>query len=418
LGSRFPSSSIRVALTALGASPTQTAIDDVWSRFGALYTYDNGGRRTTSTVRPDNTQTNVTRYFYDADDHLRFEVNQLGERKEYRYNALGQLTDEIDYYTRISTSSLAAGGLLTATLLSTLTASADSTRDARSTYTYSLRGERLTSTSAEGALAAQTFNSFGEVKSSTVGAGAEAVTSTFTYTARGQTRTTTRMGTLFETRDYDAFGRLWRVTDGRGKISKTEYDRIGRTIASVDQLGGRSTISYDGYSRTYQTDDATPGANFTTYTYDDTARTMTVDTPEGVRIVTTVNRHQETTSITVGTTAGAVTNSKTFTYDKNGQVLFAYEGGVQVAAHTYDRGGRQVTDVDGRGTTTTIDYDAANRVFHSIVDSVTGGLRPRRPTPTTASVASPTCSTPWASPRTPTTTAMAASSWCRSTRPV
>ncbi len=119
---------------AANPSATQAQIDAVWDQHGVVYAYDLAGRKVTATARPNDSQTNITRYYYDNDGRLRFEVNQLGERTEYRYNALGQVSDKIVYFTRISVTSL-NGGLLTSTLLTTLTASADSTRDAKTSYT-------------------------------------------------------------------------------------------------------------------------------------------------------------------------------------------------------------------------------------------------------------------------------------------
>src|SRR4029078_8700938 len=54
------------------------------------------------TPLPDDTQTNTTWYFYDKDGRVRFEVNALGERKEYRYNNFGQLEQELSYYDRLT----------------------------------------------------------------------------------------------------------------------------------------------------------------------------------------------------------------------------------------------------------------------------------------------------------------------------
>jgi len=364
----------RDALVALPGNATQAQIDDVWNRFGVLYGYDNAGRRTTATIRPNATQTLVTRYYYDNDGRLRFEVNQLGERKEYRYDAFGQLTDEIKYFNTISTSGL-NGGLLTTALLGTLTGNADATRDAKTSHIYTLRGQVSNSQTMELATVARTYNTFGELDSQTLGTGFAA--NTFTYTHRGQLAETFRNGVSFEKREYDAFGRLTKVTDGRGKISRTEYDRLGRTIATVDPFNLRSTIDYDGYSRVIQTDDATAGSNFTVYTYDDVALTTTVDTPAGVRVVTTHNRQNETWKVTVAATANptVILDSKEYLYNKNGALRYFYDDGTKVEERTYDQGGRLETTIDTRGTTTRIEYDAASRVYREIVDSVSGGLQ-------------------------------------------
>jgi len=82
----------------------------------------------------------TTFYYYDADGRLRFTVDPVGDVTETRYNALGQIGDQIAYRTPIATTGL-TGGLLTAALTTQLTASASSALDAHTSYTYSIDGQ-------------------------------------------------------------------------------------------------------------------------------------------------------------------------------------------------------------------------------------------------------------------------------------
>jgi YD repeat-containing protein len=363
----------KALIVALGTTPAPSAVEDIWTRFGVLYAYDKGGRRTSATAKPNDTQTNVTRYFYDNDNRLRFEVNQLGERKEYVYNALGQFTDEIRYFNRIAAGGL-TGGLLSElppSTLTTLISLPDATRDAKTSYAYSLRGQQISSLTIEGGKITQAYNTFGESASRTVGNTGEGVVFGYTYTTRGQLKDTIRDGVTIEAREYDAFGRLNKVTNARGKITKTEYDRLGRVIATVDALNGRSTVSYDGYSRVKETFDATSTVNKTSFTYDDALLTTTMVTPENITVKTTETRHVETRSVVVSSVADGTVSSKSYTYDKNGQLLTVTDGGQLVETNVYDRGGRLTDVTDARGIKTTIDYDAANRTFTRTVDTPT-----------------------------------------------
>ena len=356
---------------AANPSATQAQIDAVWDQYGVVYAYDLAGRRVTATARPDNTQTNITRFYYDNDGRLRFEVNQLGERTEYRYNALGQVSDKIVYFTRIPVTSL-NGGLLTPALLTTLTASADSTRDAKTSYTYTLAGQLNTSTTVEGSSTTYTYNAFGENDVSVTQIDAtRSVRHEFTYDNRGLLTNTKwdaasgGFGTT-EARIYDAFGRLTQVTDQRGNIAKIEYDRLGRTTATVDELNGRRLVTYDGFSRTLTTRDAL--SNTTTYSYNDSTRTMTLATPEGVSVSTVRNRHGETLSVT------AAGNTTSYTYDRDGNLTATSDSVGTLEGKSYDRGGRLLTLTDARGIQTSFTYDAVDRVLTSRQDSVTGGL--------------------------------------------
>ena len=365
----------RAALDAI-SNPTQTQITDIWNKYGVNYEYDLAGRRISATVRPNDSQTNKTVYYYDNDGRLRFEVNALGERKEYRYNALNQLTDELVYTTRISTTGL-TGGLLNTALITTLTGSTNA-QDALTMYTYTLTGQVAskrtvrTALTAEDALVAYTYNAFGEqrVKTDSIDASATLATD-LTFDRRGlvtQTRWDQPGLNITEARAYDAFGRLTQITDGRLNIVKRfEYDTLGREVAHTEaSTSDRTQTTYDAFSRVLTVRDAL--LNTTTYSYNEANKSMTLTTPEGVVVTTTFNLHgQKLTVLAAG-------NTTTYLYDLNGKLTSAYDTVGTLETHTYDRAGRELTRVDARGTTTTYAYDAANRVLTRTEDSATGGL--------------------------------------------
>lgn len=350
-----------------GAS-TPEDIQAIWDKYGVTYAYDAAGRRVSATVQPDDTQTNVTHYYYDNDNRLRFEVNAHGERKEYRYNALNQLAEEITYQNRISTAGL-AGGLLTDNLIATLSAGAGAARDAHTSYTYSLTGKVATVTTAEGASTSYSYNVFGEREDeiSQIDASSSLHTE-YTYDKRGQLTLTRWDPTglnVTEDRAYDAFGRLTRTTDARNNLTKFEYDRLGRQVATVDPLNARSVTVYDGYSRLVSTTDGS--GRTTTYEYD--ARTTRVTTSAGT-VTTLRNDYDEVVSVSLGDIIFTYTNS----YDRNGRLISVSDSLGVREQHSYDRAGREIASTDGRGTVTSFTHDAANRVITKKVDSVAGGL--------------------------------------------
>jgi YD repeat-containing protein len=363
----------RAALDLI-TNPTPAQITDYWNKYGVTYEYDLGGRRISATVRPNDSQTNKTVYYYDNDGRLRFEVNVLGERKEYRYNALGQLTDELAYTNTVSPAGL-TGGLLTLGLISTLTGGA-SGQDALTTYTYTLTGKVTTKRTVRSAIAAEdtlvsfAYNAFGELytKTDSIDATATLITD-LTYDRRGllkQTRWDQALLNVTEGRNYDAFGRLTQLTDGRLNVVKRyEYDTLGREVAHTESsTTDRTVTSYDAFSRVRKVWDAL--GNLTQYDYTDTNPSMTITTPEGVVVTTTFNRHgQRLTVVAAG-------NTTTYAYDLNGNLTSATDTKGTIETHTYDRGGRELTRIDARGTTTLFAYDAANRVFQRTEDS--GGL--------------------------------------------
>ena len=90
-------------------------------------------------MRPNDTQINTTYYYYDDDGRVRFELDPRGRVTENRYNALGQLTDKLEYWRAISLPSQ-LGGLLTPALITALTSTESANVHEKTTYNYSLRG--------------------------------------------------------------------------------------------------------------------------------------------------------------------------------------------------------------------------------------------------------------------------------------
>lgn len=366
------------------AGMTQAQIDSIWERYSISYAYDLAGRRISATTRPNDDQTSTTLYFYDEDNRLRFEVNALGERKELRYNAFGQLEEEISYNERISTTGL-SGGKLTEQAFAALTSRPDDARDARTIYGYTLTGKvaslRVATTgsidSNYASLTTYGYDAFGDLRGSI-----EAIDATrsaqheYTYDKLGRLKLTRWDPTGFNTtqqRSYDPFGRLIETIDARDNSSQIRYDRLGRQIETIDRMDGSRVTTYDAFSRTLTTTDAQKPANVTHYTYDDAARTMTVVSPGGITIVTAYNRHGQTISVT---SAGNVT---AYQYDLNGNLISVSDNlsatdGRPLEQRTYDRAGREVTRVDSRGATTKFSYDAANRVLTRTDDNAGAAL--------------------------------------------
>lgn len=359
------------------AGMTQEDIEEIWRDYGVTYEYDVAGRKIRATVRPIDGEENVTFYYYDDDNRLRFEVNALGEVKEHRYDAFGRLTDSIAYTTRISTATL-TGGVLSSTLTNRVAGAAAAGNYAHTTYAYTLTGRvettrtRVDSNAANDQLTTSFYNAFGEERERTLRMNDSKLQSfSYRYDRRGSL-VETREGPsliLTESRAYDAFGRLTDLTDGRlNVVERFEYDRLGREIASTGaNIDDRTIKTYDAFSRTLRVRNAF--GDETVYQYDDASRQMTMTTPEGVQITTTFNRHGQTFTVLDG-----LGRLVTYLYNNDGQLTSVSDGMGAIEGRTYDRAGRQHTQTDARGIVTTITYDAANRVLTRTQDSAEGGL--------------------------------------------
>lgn len=352
---------------------TDEDIDAIWEQYGVTYAYDSAGRRISATVQPNDSQTNVTLYYYDADGRLRFEISPLGEVKELRYDAFGQLTESIGYaeaLTLTSTTGL-TGGLVNSDLLTLIDGIANSTRDSRVTTAYTVRGQVSSVLKAEGSQTYSYYNAFGELETQEQALRAgQSFDVTYSYDRRGlltESRRDPNDINAVEQRAYDAFGRLVSVTDANGGVRESRYDRLGRTIVTIGADGAERVMSYDAFDRVLRIENALEQA--TTFTYNDATRTTIVRTPEGVETTTIHNRHGQTLSVT------AAGNTTEYSYDLNGALTGVSDNLGPLESRTYDRAGRQLTSTDARSVTTTFTYDAGNRVFTRVVDPGVGGLQ-------------------------------------------
>ncbi|WP_043819584.1 Ig-like domain repeat protein, partial [Delftia sp. RIT313] len=358
----------------LAAAQTPAQVEAVWSSYASRHTYDAAGRRTSTT----DANGLRTLFFYNAENQLTHTINALGEVAETRYNALGQVSAQVRYGTRINPGSLTgslAGGLVNSTLQSLLQAATNAAKDQTTQYTYNTNGTLASERDALGFTRNYVYNTFREETQRTeaTGTGTTSTLIQTTYDRRGLTTGQVRDAgklALTTAATYDAFGRQVSATDALGHTRTRSYDRLGREVSSTDSLWATLTTTYDAFSRIVTQVNAEGGT--TSYAYDAQARTITVTTGEGLLVKQTYNRHGD--QISVSDSQGNLT---TYTFDANGQPTgssastWLYDAKVmQTAATTqaYDKAGRLIETVDANGTRTTIAYDAANRVLSRTVD--------------------------------------------------
>lgn len=373
-----------LALQAL-VSPTQVQIDAVWDSYGNRYTYDLAGRvMAATTANGANTTGNKSLYYYDNEGKLKYQVNALGEVTQYNYNNFDNTTTTRRYNTRIVATTLATmtGGFATAVDATITALVAGGYSDTLAAY--SNLGQTTTLTDALANANSRSYNAFGERKDTTnkIDASTTNITS-YVYDRRGMVKTTTEDSAAINRITqavYDAFGRITQTTDGRGGIVKRSYDKLGREVSVWDANSNAASLTtnnsfttYDAFSRVLTRRDGrgvAGGYNTVSYSYNSTARSMTMTTAEGVSMITTKNRFGETVQITDGRN-----NVTTYTYNTDGQLKSTTTPTGTVATPTtstntttYDAAGHVTTTTDARGINTTFSYDAANRVLSRTVD--------------------------------------------------
>jgi YD repeat-containing protein len=362
-------------------------VDETWEEYGTRYEYDGKGRRISATTRPSDDQVNKTWFYYDDDNHLRFEINSLGERKEYRYNVFGQLEQELSYYDRLldypdvvlQDLEDLEGGFLNEDRITLFTRGESAGRVSRTIYAYAPSGLLESKVTQEGSSTTYSYNAFGEVSGTEQALDAtRSLEHTYDFDRRGLLTTThwdpEGLNTS-EHREYDAFGRLTGVTDARNHSSHLEYDALGRQTAAVDAEGGRMVTDYDPFDRVIGVTplpytNAEDGIGFLEFTHD--IRADASITPEGeYASYVERNAHGQVSA----ELAGPHFNLQVHQYDHDGNLLATSDDLGTVVANSYDRANRRTLTTDARGVSTRFRYDAANRVVRQIADSASGGLQ-------------------------------------------
>lgn len=355
----------------LDGNQTQAQIDAIWAQYGTSHTYDAAGRRTSSTDAAGN----KTLYFYDADNHLAFTINALGEVKEQRYNARNQLVSLTEYSQRISIAGL-QGGLVTTALTNAIDAIVNEISDSTTRYAYASWGSRTIVTDAEGHNSYTSYDAFRLVSDTLAWDDVREQRvqwHTVSRDKRGQISDVfsispnvglSSVGSQHNV--YDAFGRLDTATDANGGLTDFTYDRLGRVIHTVDATNANRSTTYDAFGRVLTQTDALDKT--TTYAYDTANRSVTVTTPEGVGVTTVHNRFGQVQSITDGEA-----HTTSYEYDLDGNLVRTINP-LTTSSSRYDGADRLIETTDEGGTLVVYKYDAANRILNRVVDPGGTGL--------------------------------------------
>ena len=355
------------ALAALGGSPTQAQIDQVYASYGSTYVYDRADRMI---ARTDENGAR-TLFYYDADGRLAYQMDALGGAAEYRYDALGRQTDTVLYTTRIAAGTLAGmtGGTVTASVAATVAALANASLDQSSHVDFNVDGTIKQSIDPLGHTTSFGYNAFGELNLQTDPLQDSLVRLTSSsYDRRGLLKIEVADSALggkaiTTSYGYDAFGRLVQLNKPDGQVTTT-YDRADRVTSSTDALNNTTNYSYDPRGNLVAITD--PLLNVTRFVYDHAGRkTWTVDALGGA-LKTSYDADGRAVTTTAYATAISLSGLGT-------QISEADVSG-RVVAHANDRTMHNVYDKDGRlrfqvsavSVLTEYVYDDAGNVIRTV----------------------------------------------------
>jgi len=246
---------------------------------------------------------------YTQDGLLKVNIDERGNRIEYRYDPIGRLTKII--YADDTPDDLSNNSTVT--------------------LEYDASGRRVATTDALDRTTFYEYNELGRV-----------------------TETIFPDGTNTQV-SYDVLGRRESVTDQEGKVTEYFYDEVGRLTGVKDAMDFLTEYRYDELGRLIETEDA--NNHITKYEYDKVGRRTAVELPLGQRsssIYDAVGNLQTYTDF-----SGEITQ---YDYDAQNRLIFKdYEDDADIN-YIYAADGPIETIIDGRGSTT-FGYDALGRLL-------------------------------------------------------
>jgi RHS repeat-associated protein len=283
--------------------------------------YDNAGNPVSRTDPRGNT----TSFAYDALSRVAVVTDALGNKWTTVYDAAGNATAAVDPLGYRSTAVYDELNRQVATV----TPLGD-----RSTVGYDAVGNAVTQTDPLNHTTTLGYDALDRPVTLTDPLGH---VTTATYDAAGNRTSLTDASNNLTTWAYDALNRQTSSTDPLGHQSTTAYDAAGRETGETDRLGRRRDFGYDDANRQTTEKWYASGGGLTqtqTWTYDADGQMLTAQDPDG---------------------------TYTLTYDAAGRVATAAEPWGLSLTFGYDASGNRTGVEDSKGGITTVTFDELNR---------------------------------------------------------
>jgi RHS repeat-associated protein len=288
----------------------QTVVIDPLGHTATTY-YDNAGN-VTGTRDPNG---NLTQYLIDALGRASVTIDPLSNRTTTLFDPAGEVTGVLDGRGKLTQFARDGDGRVTVT------------------------------TDPLGHTQSTAYDGNGRVTASTDGNGHQ---TQYVYDAAGRLTVTIDPLTHRTTRAYDAAGNLTSLTDASGNSTAFAYNAANQLTQQTDPLGHSSTFAYDGVGQLTGTTDRL--GRTVSYAYDGAGRL---------------------TGQTWRTSGGVVSDTRSFSYDGDGQVLTAANS-QGTYTYTYDAAGRVTTVAEPFSVALTFSYD--NNGNRTLVQDSLGGV--------------------------------------------
>ena len=273
----------------------------------------------------------LTRYVYDAENRQIFSISATGSVQETRYDANGQVIQQIGYANALNLTGLANPTSATEVKARLVL---DTSRDVVQRQVYDRDGRLAYRVSGVGAVTQMRYDGNGNVLSKTVFANLLASPDSLPSSVQADVLRDQTVSYV-----YDALNRVSYSVDGVGAVKQFSYDGNGNLL---------STINYANL-----VGDRNVPANVVPDAQDQTIRN---EYDAANRLVNTLDGLQQATRFeydAVGNLVGKIVHGDDFT------------GLNHVTRYEYDAVNRQITSIDALGTVTHQDYDGNGNLIAS-----------------------------------------------------
>ncbi len=300
----------------------------------------------------------VTKYEYDRFGKMTKMTDPLNKEESYTYDLNGNLIEKKDRNGNvISMTYDGLGRLLTSTVVTP-----DGSGNKSLTYTYTLTGQRLSSTAGTSSTA-YTYDDLGRLTTETSGTitkeytydaadnrksliikqnGTVKTSTTYTYDNKNRLETVSEGGVLKATYTYDDNGNRQSLTYANGNSTVYDYN-LANKLKTLTNYKGTTILSK--YDYTYYLDGNQAcktdlAGKTTSYTYDGLGR-LTSESPSGESAVSYSYDDYNNRAVMTAS-GGAIT---TYGYDKNNRLqseVKTMDGTTEITYYSYDDNGNQI----------------------------------------------------------------------------